>query len=60
MYGDEVAEFDPKIVESHFVHLDTTLLVIVGAQANEDGIASLLAMAHCHSCVSKHEFSKIG
>jgi hypothetical protein len=40
---DEVAEFDSEIVASHFIHLYTTLLDVVGAQANEDSVASLLA-----------------
>ncbi len=43
MYGDEVAEFDSEVVASDFIHLNATLLDVVGAQANEDGVASLLA-----------------
>ena len=43
MYGDEVAEFDTQVVASDFIHLNTTLLDVVRAQANEDGVASLLA-----------------
>jgi len=43
MDGDEVAEFDSQVVASDFVHLNATLLDVVGAQADEDSVASLLA-----------------
>ncbi len=39
--SDEVTEFDSQIVMSNLVHLNTTLLDIIGAQANEHSVASL-------------------
>jgi hypothetical protein len=43
MYRDEIAKFNSEVVAGDFVHLNTTLLDVVGAQANEDSVASLLA-----------------
>ncbi len=40
---NEVAKLDAKIVTRNLVHLYATFFDIVGAQADEDGIPSLLA-----------------
>ncbi len=43
MYADEVAKFDSQIVTSNFVHLNAALFNVIRTQANQYGIASLLA-----------------
>ena len=40
---DKVTELDAEIVTRNLVHLYATFFNIVGAQADEDGISSLLA-----------------
>ena len=40
---DKVTKLDAKIVTRYFIHLYATFFDIVGAQADEDGIPSLLA-----------------
>jgi hypothetical protein len=40
---DKVTKLDAKIVTRHLVHLYATFFDLVGAQADEDGIPSLLA-----------------
>jgi hypothetical protein len=51
VHNDEITEFNLQIV-IYVVHLNTTLLNVVRAQADEKSVASLL-----HHClmVSKHE-----
>jgi hypothetical protein len=43
MYVDEVAKFHSQVVTSDFVHLDSTFLHVIGAQADKDGISPFLA-----------------
>jgi hypothetical protein len=40
---DEVTEFHPQVVASHFVHLDSTFVDVIRAEADENGISSFLA-----------------
>ena len=42
---DHIAELDAQVVARHLVHLDLSLLDVVGAQADEHSIMSLLAPA---------------
>ena len=43
MYAHEIAKFEPQIITSNLVHLNTTFFNVVGAQANENCVASLFA-----------------
>ena len=45
VYVDEIAELDAQVVTRDLVELDATLLDVVGAQANENGVLALLATA---------------
>lgn len=40
---DEIAELDAKVIASNLIHLNLALLDIIGAQADQNGISSLLA-----------------
>jgi hypothetical protein len=42
---DEIAELDSQIVASDFVHLDSTFLDVIRAQANEDSVSPFFATA---------------
>jgi hypothetical protein len=40
---DEISELDAKVIAGDLVHLDTTLLDVIGAQTDENSVSSLLS-----------------
>jgi hypothetical protein len=42
VHVDEIAEFYPQVVTSDFVHLDSALLDVIRAQADEDCVSPFL------------------
>jgi len=42
---DEITELHTQVVSRHLVHLYATFLDVIRAQADQDGIASLLSTA---------------
>ena len=40
---DKIAKFDAQVVAGNFVHLDSPLLNVIGAQADENSISALLS-----------------
>jgi hypothetical protein len=50
---DEIAKLDAQVVTSHFVHLDSAFLDVIVAQADQNGVFSLLATANGVRCRTK-------
>jgi hypothetical protein len=40
---DEITELDSQVVASDFVHLDSTILYVIGAHTDKDGVSSFFA-----------------
>jgi hypothetical protein len=46
VYVDEISQLDPKVITCNLVHLDSTLLDVVGTQTNEHRVSSLFATGY--------------